>query len=524
MDISPAGIKNSVQPRRIRDLFSQRSLGSLYLSSTLELLHRLVKLGIKPKEEGWRKYATAFLRTEDSRFILTAFTLKIEANDPADAAQAHPERYILERLAQFFTAHPQLWNTRLVWNRQGASIQPNPHLDLVWGKFDPQGQLSTIRAYFDAAKGLTQPALASPYAEYFIQAYNQTRFSGRQRPYHLLAAFRKLTENTPDPQAASHYAQRLLDSVFIHFESLPVEQKFALPDFSPFPHPGGGAFNILGRLPTPGNQSVDLWFHINHALHDGNPVLEALRDLKETWGTSAPVDFPPPLQSSEKKLLQPAHHDSGRELAYAYQFLSFEHLLQERDRLNQKYQPRLKNKITIPGMLIWGLGSQPFMHDMRLTIIVDVPPGSKTGEPRTLGFITSKPGDFLTESDKELSFIAYQNYVNEAIEAVRKREDLTCVALKSQALTPTTLYEKTLSQVPQAVKDIGGHVSLTVMPLADFCTPPADDTKDAVIAVGNFRAATPVGHSAGVVCVKSVRKDIHQYWETVYNTIIHWQV
>ena len=68
MNISSVGIKKHDHPRRIRDLFDQRSPGSIYLSSILELLHLLIKLGVKPREDGWRKYATAFLRNEDSRF------------------------------------------------------------------------------------------------------------------------------------------------------------------------------------------------------------------------------------------------------------------------------------------------------------------------------------------------------------------------------------------------------------------------------------------------------------------------
>jgi hypothetical protein len=524
VDTSSTGINKPVQPKRISDLFSQRSLGSLYLSSTLELLHVLVRLGAKPRADGWRKYATAFLKAEDSRFILTAFNLKIKGGDPADETHEKAKQAILERLAQFFATHPQLWHTRLVWQRQGASIQPNPHLDLVWAEFDEAGNLAAIRAYFAADQGLTQAHPTSPYAAYFIQAYNQARFSGRQRPYHLLTAFHKLAKNTPDPQAGSEYCQRLLDSVFIHFESIQADQKFELPDFSPFPHPGGGAFNILGRLPTPGNHSTDLWFHINHALHDGNPLLEALRDLQQTWGTAEPLVLPPPLKDGKMNLVQPAHPDSGTQFAYAYQFLSFEHLLQERDRLNQKYQHLLKNKITIPGMLIWGLSSQPFLQSKKITSIVDVPTRASTAEPRTLGFFTGKPNQFINGSDKELAFVAYQNFVIEAIEAVRKREDFTYAAMKCQALLPTSAYNMTMSMVPRAVKDIGGHVTLTIMPLADFCAPPGDYTKDAVIAIGNFRLPTTGGSAAGVVCVKSLQDDVQHYWEAIYNTITQWHI
>jgi len=263
----------------------------------------------------------------------------------------------------------------------------------------------------------------------------------------------------------------------------------------------------------------------NHALLDGNPVLEAINDLKKRWGNSGTMVFPqPPTDSNNVNLIQPERNDTGREWIYAYQVLSFEHLLNERERLNQKYRHLLKRKITVPGMIMWGLSNQPFLEDMKLTIIVDVPPGPSTDEPRTLGFVIRKPNDFLDGSDRELSFIHYQIHLNEAIESVRKREDLTYVALKSQALVPIQSYEMTLSMVPQAIYDVGGKVSLTIMPLADFCTPPGDDTKDAVIAVGNFRMPTEDGKMAGVVCIKSGKDEINQYWEAMYQTITQWHI
>jgi len=522
---SNRGDKKLIQPKRFRHLFNQHNLGSIYLSSTIAFLHLLVKLGAKPREDGWRKYATAFLRTEDSRFILTSFKLKTELNILDDGVPIKIKQWVIEQLAHFFTKYPQLWKTRLEWHRSGARFQPNPHLDIVWAEFDNVRNLSKIRTFFDVDKGLTHDDSSNPYTDFFIQAYNKTLFTGRQRPYHLLMAYREILKNTSDEKAGIEFAQRVLDSVFIHFEEIQSDKKLEFPDFSVFPHPGGGAFNILCRLQSPGYQEADLWFHINHALQDGNPVLEAINDLKKGWGTSGAMVYPPPPQDSKTfTLVQPAHNDSGRNLAYAHQYLSFQHLLKERERLNQKYSHLLNSKITVPGMIIWGLSNQHFLNNIKLTIIVDVPSNSSMVEPRTLGFITNKPNDFLDENDRELSFIDYQIYINDAIESVRKRKDLTYLALKSQALMPTVSYEMTLSMVPDAVYDIGGKVSLTIMPLAEHCAPPADDTKDAVIAIGNFRMPAGDGKLVGLVCIKSLQGELHHYWETVYNTITQWHI
>ena len=525
MNITNPANKYLIHPKRIRNLFTQRDFGSIYLSSILECLNFLLRLGVKPKTDGWRKYATAFLRTEDSRFLLTVFRLKVGLNVGDDDTHIKTKQWIIEQLAPFFRANPQLWNTRLEWNRNGASIQPNNHLDFVWAEFDNGGKLSKIRVFFDIDQGLTQDDSAQIYANFFVQAFNQTIFTGRQRPYHLMKTLRAISKNTTHENAIIEFAQRILDSVFIHFESVELDKKVNLPDFSVFPHPGGGAFNILCRLQSPDYSEVDLWFHINHALHDGNPILEAINNLKSTWGTTGRVDFPRLAQESNTyACVQPAYNDSGRELVYAHQQISFEHLLSERERLNQKYSHLLKNKITIAGMILWGLSSQPFLKEYKITLIVEVPPNSSADEPRTLGFITTKPNNVLDETDKELSFVHFQIFLNDAIELVRKREDQTYVALKSQALVPVTSYEMTLALVPNAICDIGGKISLTIMPLADYCAPPADDTKDAVIAIGNIRMMNSDGKSAGVVCIKSVKEDVNHYWESVYNTITQWHI
>ena len=80
MTISNRANNHLIQPKRIRNLFTQCNLGSIYLSSILEFLHILLRFGMKPKTDGWRKYTAAFLRTEDSRFLLSVFRLKVGLN------------------------------------------------------------------------------------------------------------------------------------------------------------------------------------------------------------------------------------------------------------------------------------------------------------------------------------------------------------------------------------------------------------------------------------------------------------
>ena len=498
--------KQSVSlPKRISDLFDHRNFGAWYLSSTLEFLHFLTRLGLKPKEDGWRKFSTAFLRTEDSRFTLAVFGLR--ADNPSRQA-------ILEKISLWLKDHPQLWNTRLAWTRRSAHVEPNERLDLVWADFDPQANLTDLRFYPDAARGLALDAVDSPDVQAFVRAYNQTRLAGRQRPHLLLNAVKN------DSPTALDFARRVLNGVFIRFEDGFPEKRFDLPDFSAYPHPGGGALHILCRLQP--NGEVDLWFHVSHVLQDALPVLEAIAALKQSWGRREMPVLPAPAKSQEERgVFHPVHNESGREMIYVQQVLSFESLLEARKKLNGKFADRLEGNITVAGMILWGLGQHPFLRDAKMTTVVDVP--ATVDEPRTLGFVPSKPGSFVGD-DKEEAFIAYQNYLKRAIERTRKRADPTYAALRGQALAPLTSYEMTFASMPQVVRDIGGIATLTIIPSAEYVAANTDETRDALIAVGNFNFPTETGERGGMVSVKAVKEDALRYWEAVFNAVVKWKM
>ena len=330
-----------------------------------------------------------------------------------------------------------------------------------------------------------------------------------------------LLKNAADAQAGLAFAQHVLDGMFVRFEDARIEKRFDLPDFSVFPHPGGGAFHVLCRLYA--DNEADLWFHVSHVLQDGKPVLEAFEDLKKEWGVRGATILPAPMENTATPMI-PANCDSGRDMAYVQQFLSFESLLETRKKLNERFASVLKGNITLAGMLLWGLSQHPFLTDAKMTTVVDVPPDPKTGEARTLGYVTTRPRDFLSDGDRERGFVHYQNHLNRAIELVRQRLDLPYAAMKGQALMPVESYEMTLKSVPQAVRDIGGKVTLTVIPSAEYCAANADDSRDALIAIGNVTLPTEAGGRGGVVSVKAIKEDARRYVEAIFNAVTKWRI
>jgi len=130
VDTSGQVSKELDHPRRIRDLFSQHNLGSIYLSLTLEFLHLLLKLGAKPKEDGWRKYATAFLRTEDSRFLLGVFKLKTTESNLEGDHYIKTKLWIIEQLALFLQPIHNCGSH--AWNGIAKERGSNPTHTLIW--------------------------------------------------------------------------------------------------------------------------------------------------------------------------------------------------------------------------------------------------------------------------------------------------------------------------------------------------------------------------------------------------------
>ena len=145
-------------------------------------------------------------------------------------------------------------------------------------------------------------------------------------------------------------------------------------------------------------------------------------------------------------------------------------------------------------------------------------------QPRTLGFVTTRPSDFQSDGDREGGFVRYQNYLNAAIERARRREDMPYAAMMGQALMPVESYEMTLKSTPSAVHDIGGKLTLTIIPATEYVAANADDSRDALIAVGNVTLSTEAGGRGGVVSVKAVKENARQFAQAIFDAVTKWRL
>jgi hypothetical protein len=268
-----------------------------------------------PTEDGWRKVARCFLRTEHSKFTLAVFRL-----DPWSDVARKPGRsqeetrtHIMERLAAFLGDH-SLVQGRLRWGKFSTQYEWNDVVDIVYAAFDHNGKLAEIRPCFDGRyaepAGMSRQHTSELNAA-IINVYNQVHgFADGQRPERFEAALLSwLHGGSGIPpgawKTAEVYIGRVLAGTFLQFEMLPQHvaphdvERFQCPDWVQRKHPGLGILNICCRV-TADLREADLWFQVSHIPIDGVPMQEILDDLKFQWKTAGPLVFPAIHDAAER--------------------------------------------------------------------------------------------------------------------------------------------------------------------------------------------------------------------------------
>ena len=295
---------------RMRRLVDRWSLSVFTLFLIIKFLQFLKRLGIKPKENGWRKVTRAYLRTEHSKFVLACFGLNFRKDAVSQGGDLENKKaQIIQKLADFFRSQPQL-HWKIQWARFSAKAAKKDLIDIVLADFNEEGSLKSIVVYLDPDAGSADfdaldANLKEGLTQGIIRIYNRTKeLDDKVRPLILKKELGRwlLAEMTRPSKTALKqarcYAQRVLSADFIRFEEVPVERgpadprRFASPDFIKHKHPGFGLLNIVCRLNGDDN-CVDLWFQCNHVPIDGLPMQEVLDELKKRWGGGSTFKFPP---------------------------------------------------------------------------------------------------------------------------------------------------------------------------------------------------------------------------------------
>lgn len=501
------------------DRYSPPVLSSL---AALKLLEGLSRLGWTAREEGWRKSAQTYFRTEASKFVLAS--LGLAAKSPGDDEE--PSLHLARRLQRFLREQP-VCRWCLQWERFAARRLPCPEVDLVIATFDASERLQHLQPVLDEHSpplGAVDMEARSWLCQQVVEAYEATRqVEDVDRPLKLERELRHRLEQHPWPSESSRaeaqrFTERLLRATFLVVEPLSLgataEQRHTPPPFLHRKHPGHGLLALHARL-SPEMGVVDLWWQIHHSPVDGAPMQEVLGALRDAWGSRAVPLSPAPGASLPP---QACGRRQGREQVCAVDFLDFSPLLSARERLRRELAGPLEAPVSLSGLLLWGLAQQPAFTDRKFVMPVDV--AATPWAERTLGTLVIRPAVHFRE-DKRQGLLSFLRAFEARLRATQERRSAATSAMQLFAVAPPFLYEAQRRLAAAAMAEGFGTVGITLLKDAEVFLPPLGDANpDGFLGFGRFTQAAE-GGQAGAVGIKGTAAQVESYRQALRDMLSH---
>ena len=501
-------------------LVDRWSVSTLLFFAAMKLLQTARRLGLRPREDGWRRATRAYLQTQQGHACMTSFGLDPWSAGGSARERSDPkrlERHLAERLRLFLAGRPEM-DRRLTWGRTTARIVSRGPMDLVRVAFSGSGRLETIQPYLDGRQPLSHldgdelDALGRE----LIAAYNRTLDAAdRLRPFLLQRALLKRVDRRPwggsdDATEARWYADRLLSAVWLCFEWLSPASSdtgdadprahLAVPDFSRMRGPGLGGFVIFARV-HPVADAVDLWFHFHHSLADGAPFAELIGALEAEWSVLQPLLLPASAGGEPLRWRAPYSANSGRTSDVILEYVDFRPLLRLRKELNERHAGELgSDAITIAGLLVWGLSRHEVFRESKFTVVLDVP--ATQDRERTLGLAPCRPAAYADEADPLSGLLAFQRALSRLIAATRERRSESYELLESLALMPASIYPLAYRLLGKAMEETVGTTGISVIRNTSLVIPVRSDIhRDGFLGFGTFFVPTQNGEQLGAVTI-----------------------
>jgi hypothetical protein len=448
----------------------------------------LTRLRLKTPPEAWRKLLGVGLRGEPSKFGLSAFGLRVAADELAP------------RLHAFLRADPEaayaLTHTPRLCTRYTCDT-----VDLVVQQFDGAGALTGLAVYLDPARpsGLDEPTRTAVHTA-VVNAYRVTaRLAEAQRPRALaVAASRGLNS------AAVAYLDRLLKATCLMVEPVDQERRFEPPAFADRRGLGHNVYTFAAR--TDGStDTVDLWGLAHHVGTDGIPFQELFTRLERSWGTE-PITFPSPgTVYGPRRVFNPGE----REVYESHSFHDFAPLLRLRKRVSADLAPTLGQDVPLGALLVWVLSRQPGFAGTKFASTVDV--AATPTRERAVDLVACRPADFQGDLG------AYARSFLEGVAASRERRSPVQAAGADLSHLPPRLYRALLEASLAQLAQTFGEVGLSVVRDAKVFTAPLSDVAypGSFLAVGGVGLAAVRGGTVGAVSVKGTREQAERYPDVV---------
>lgn len=504
------------------------TIGSVSIFTNI--LQWVKRLRPRLKADGWRRAAQSYLRTEHTKFILSAFRLDLwsDISPEKSVGLAIAKDHCIKRLALFLIDYP-ITHRKLRWGKFSTKTEKKDLIDIVSAEFTDDGTLNAIEPYLDRSRSSFESIDEGSKHRLnaaIVNAYNKlNHIKDEYRPGHLKQELMKWVRAEPfiseeATEEIEYYLERVLNSTFIYFETLRAHEahgdvsRFRYPDFIKRKHPGFGILNICCRMTTDFKEA-DLWFQISHVSLDGVPMQEVLNSLKSRWKTCGDLIFPSIAHKKKEIIPELCSTGSGEGARYhADVLIDFRPLLKVRDELNRRYAGLLSSPITVISMLGWGLAHHRIFSTRRFLFPIDLP--GVNDKERTLGFVSIRPARYIDNPAMKDTFLEYQLTFNRKLHRTQTRINGIYKLFEICALLPAPAYWFVQKFMKNLFSAVLGSVVITTIKDADFFIAPSSDViLDGFIAFGNFSIPTKDSELAGAVSVKTTEDKVRPYLQAI---------
>jgi hypothetical protein len=477
----------------------------------------LIACRLRRPPEGWRRTLGILLRSEPTRFALSAFSLRVPV-----PATARPDTNAVEdrtaaELRVFLASQPDAhfdleWRDAVTFRRRSARV------DVALLRFADGGDLESVTAYLaDAEPTASVPSVRPHVHRAVIEAYNRTRHLPEiERPAALLRAVEAACSAAVDRGAArdmSAYARRLLSACCLSFEAIDAadaRQRFCPPDFCARRNLGFGFLTIVMRL-GPDRRAVDVWTSAHHVGLDGVPLQELMSALERAWGTTEIVVFPSADRDQPFMAQRLCSLPGERAVHEMLTFVDFSPVWTLRQALNARYSSAMQEPITFGALLAWLLSREPEFAGLRIASTVDV--AASGGYDRDVDVVPLRPADFATGEGPWGGFVEFAAEFNRLIAASRARTSPLRRQMQTAGLLPAWVHAHAVRSNPAALDDTFGSLCVTIIRDAKVFVAPMTDLGlgHGFFGIGSTRLTGADGRQVTAVSIKGDADRVTHY-------------
>jgi hypothetical protein len=474
----------------------------------------MIAAGLRRPPEGWRRTVGILLRSESTRFALSAFGLRVPESGSPIPPSRDPFQFRAARALQAFLASEPDAHFALEWLRPVTNRRRIAVVDFVVLRFGHDGRLEAIDPHL-ANSGSSAPAsdVCARVHDAIIQGYNSTsKLREVDRPGRLLGAVRAALRSA-GLRAHEAYAQRLLAASCLSFELIDPSdpaQRFRPPAFAARRTLGFGCLSWVARTGAP-SDTVDLWVSAHHVGLDGVPLQDLLDRLERAWGAGDIVAFPPPAPG--RAFIDPhaCHVPGEREVDQLVTFVDLSPVFALREDLNARYADAIGGPVTFGTLIAWLLSQEPEFTGVRIASTVDV--AASAGYERDVDVVSLRAADFATGEGPWGGFVEYAREFNRLIAAARARTSPVRVGMQTAGLIPAWAHAAVVRANPASLDDIFGTLCVTIVRQARVFIAPMTDLglSHGFFAIGSARLPSGAGTPVTSVSVKGAAGRIAHY-------------